>query len=65
VTTTDPINLPFRWDFLAIENPADKAIRWKWRAYTHAGKLTMESQDTFETRTECVVDATAHGYRGN
>ena len=64
MTTTDPINLPFRWEFVSVENPKDKAIRWKWRAFTQAGKMAMESDDAFETRTECVADAKDRGYRG-
>ena len=63
MSPTDPINLPFRWHFLPVESPVDKSIRWKWRALTYAGELVMESEDTFETRTECVADATQRGYR--
>ena len=64
MTTTDPINLPFLWYFDTVENPLDKSIRWKWRAMSQAGELVMESKETFETRTECIEDAKARGYRG-
>ena len=61
---TEPIRLPLRWDFTAVDDSADKTIRWKWRAFTHAGALAMESKDSFETLTECQADARLHGYRG-
>jgi len=37
-------------------------VRWSWRAYTQAGRLAMQSAETFETLTECMEDARASGY---
>ena len=37
-------------------------MRWKWRAYTQSGALTMQSEDTFDTLTECMSDARERGY---
>jgi hypothetical protein len=64
MTTTDPLNLPFLWYFDAVVSPSDKSIHWKWRAMSQAGELVMQSNATFETRTECIEDAKARGYRG-
>lgn len=45
------------------KDPRDGAVRWGWRAYTQAGKLAMQSGDSFETLTECMDNAKASGYR--
>ena len=58
----DPIRLPLRWEFLPTQSPADGAVRWKWRAYTQTGALTMQSEETFDTLTECMSDARERGY---
>jgi hypothetical protein len=58
----DPIRLPLRWEFLPTQNAADGAVRWKWRAYTQTGALTMQSEETFDTLTECMSDARERGY---
>jgi hypothetical protein len=60
--TDDPL-LPFRWEFIPVEAPRDKAIHWKWRAHNQLGHVLMESERTFESRLECVEDAMANGYR--
>lgn len=59
---TDKIRPPFRWEFVAVEAPRDKAIHWSWRAYDHAGEVVMEAGGPFETREACVEDAVARGY---
>jgi hypothetical protein len=59
---TDRIQLPLRWQFVPEKNPRDGAVRWGWRAYTQAGKLAMQSGDSFETLTECMDNAKASGY---
>jgi hypothetical protein len=60
---TDNTRLPFRWEFIPVESPRDKAIHWKWRARDQSGHVLMESEQTFESRLECVEDAMANGYR--
>jgi len=55
-------HLPFRWTFLAIRDPRDGAIGWKWQAFTHTGELALESERTFEKLTDCMDHARAHGY---
>jgi hypothetical protein len=59
---TDKIRLPFRWQFVPVEDPRDRSIRWTWRAYTQAGTLAMQSESSFETLSECMADAKALGY---
>ena len=58
----DRFQLPLRWQFIPDENPADRAIRWKWCAYTQSGRLALESESTFETLTECIDNARQAGY---
>jgi hypothetical protein len=62
VAPTDRFELPLRWQFVPVENPADRSIGWKWRAYTQSGRLAMESTEGFETLTECMQDAEGAGY---
>ena len=57
----DDLRLPLRWEFSPIEGEHG-AILWRWRAYSHAGRLAMESKKNFETLTECIDDAKASGY---
>lgn len=59
---TDRFQLPLRWQFIPEENPSDRAIRWKWRAYIQTGRLALESESTFETLTECMDNAREAGY---
>ena len=58
----EKIQLPFRWQFAPLEEPSDRSIRWKWRAFTQSGALVMESAEAYETLTECISDAKAKGY---
>jgi hypothetical protein len=58
----DEIQLPFRWQFIPAEEGRHPAIRWRWRAYSHAGEVAMESPDSFDSLTECMHDARRHGY---
>ena len=37
-------------------------MRWKWRAYTQTGNTALESQQSFESLTECMEHARQHGY---
>jgi hypothetical protein len=62
MSPTDKIRLPFRWDFFPIEDASDRSIRWRWRAYTYAGGVAMESHTAFDTLTECIDDAKENGY---
>jgi len=41
---------------------AHNAVRWRWRAYTQTGQVAMESDETYETLTECMDDAKQRGY---
>lgn len=59
---TDRIHLPLRWQFVPTTDERDRSVRWSWRAYTQSGKLAMQSQEPFETLTECMDDARASGY---
>jgi hypothetical protein len=59
---TDKINLPLRWSFSPTQNPRDGSIRWSWRAYTQTGELAMESEESFDTLTDCMNDAKTRGY---
>jgi hypothetical protein len=61
--TSDKIHLPFRWEFVPIEDTQTKLIRWNWRAFTHTGELAMQSENAFEFLTDCREDAIRHGYR--
>ena len=47
---------------MPVTNPRDKSICWVWRAYTQSGDLALESEGSFETLTECMADAKAHGF---
>jgi hypothetical protein len=58
----EPIQLPLRWQFVPVESPADRAIRWRWRAYTQSGALALESEGDFETLTQCMDAAKGAGY---
>ena len=60
--TNERPHLPFRWSFIPEQNPRDGSIRWKWRAFTHTGEVAMESDDAFETFTDCMNDAKTRGY---
>jgi hypothetical protein len=58
----DPTRLPLRWEFIPAQRPGDGTIRWRWRGYTQAGKLAVQSEGDFETLTECMSDARSNGY---
>ena len=62
---TDRFQLPLRWQFVPVEHPADRSVRWKWSAYAQSGQLAMESESVFETLTECMEDARTAGYGRN
>ncbi|HJV11963.1 MAG TPA: hypothetical protein VJ690_10710 [Burkholderiales bacterium] len=64
MTSSDKIQLPLRWQFLPEQERRDGSVRWRWKAYTQAGALAMESDAAFETLTECMEDARARGYGG-
>ncbi len=58
----DPLHMPFRWEFIPVENPSDKSVRWTWRAYAQTGVVALESDKSFETLTDCMQDAKGAGY---
>ena len=58
----DKLHLPFRWEFAPVRHVPDGSIRWNWKAYTHAGKIALQSGRTFETLTDCMEDARKQGY---
>jgi len=62
MSPTDRFQLPLRWQFVPVEYPTDRSVRWKWSAYAQNGRLAMESERAFETLTECMEDARAAGY---
>ena len=59
---TERIRLPFRWQFVPVEQKQDGSVRWTWKAYTQTGELAMESDRSFETLTDCMDDARLRGY---
>jgi hypothetical protein len=58
----DEFRLPLRWQFIPAEEGRHQAIRWRWRPYSTTGAMAMESQDSFDSLTECMHDARRHGY---
>ena len=59
---TERIRLPFRWQFVPVEDARDGSVRWAWKAYTQTGDVAFESDRAFETLTECMDDARVRGY---
>jgi len=45
-----------------MQRQTDGSVLWKWRAYTQTGSMAMQSEEAFETLTECMSDARDHGY---
>ena len=45
-----------------MQQPRTGIISWRWRAHTQAGRLDKESEQLFDTLTECMEDAKQHGY---
>jgi hypothetical protein len=62
MASQDRVNLPFRWTFIPEQNPRDGSIRWTWRALTQTGDVALQSKGSFDTFTDCMNDAKAHGY---
>jgi hypothetical protein len=58
----DPIRLPLRWEFVPVEEPKDRSVRWRWRAYNQVGELAMSSDKIFENLTDCMADARLRGF---
>ena len=58
----DHPHLPFRWEFIPVENPRDKSVRWTWRAYAQTGAVALQSDNSFDTLTDCMQHATEAGY---
>jgi hypothetical protein len=61
---SDKIQLPLRWQFVPEQERRDGLVRWRWKAYTQAGALAMQSASSFDTLTECMEDARERGYGG-
>jgi hypothetical protein len=64
MASSDKIHLPLRWQFQPEQQPRDGSVRWRWKAYTQAGAVAMESDASFDTLTECMDDARQRGYGG-
>ena len=64
MTSSDKIHLPLRWQFVPEQESRDGSVRWRWKAYTQAGALALQSGHSFETLTECMDDAREQGYGG-
>jgi len=62
MSPTDRLKPPFRWAFVPVQNPKDGTIRWNWRAFTQTSELALESDQSFDSLTECMNDARASGY---
>jgi hypothetical protein len=56
------IRLPFRWQFVPLEEARDGSVRWTWKAYRQTGEIALESGASFETLTDCMHDARTRGY---
>jgi len=55
--------LSLRWEFVPGIEGTDRAVHWRWRAFTQAGKPYAESETSFEMFVDCVEDAKQHGYQ--
>jgi len=44
------------------EETKDRAVHWRWQAFTQTGKLFASSSQSFEELTECMEDAKKHGF---
>jgi len=56
--------MSLRWEFLpSLEGSGPSSVRWRWRAWTQAGKLFAESDQAFEMYIDCLDDAKRHGYK--
>jgi len=62
VAPRETSGLSLRWEFVPGIEGTDRAVCWRWRAFTQAGVLFSESEQSFDTFTECVADAKRHGY---
>jgi len=51
-----------RWQFVPGIEGTDRAVKWRWYAYTQAANLFNKSPDSFDTLLECMEDAKKHGY---
>ena len=51
-----------RWEFVPFENSGDRSIGWRWRAYTQSGSVALQSEQGFDTLTECMDHAKTYGY---
>jgi len=51
-----------RWRFVPAVEGAERAVYWRWEAWTQAGKLFASSGGRFDTLTECLADARKNGY---
>jgi hypothetical protein len=58
----EPLHLPLRWEFSPIQHPRTGIVTWKWIAYSHSGEVEMQSEQAFDTLTECMNNAKQHGY---
>jgi len=63
VAPRDTQGFSLRWQFVPAIEGTDRAVRWRWSAYTQAGKLFTESDRSFDTLIECIEDAQKQGYR--
>jgi hypothetical protein len=59
---TENIRLPFRWQFIPLEDERDGSVCWSWKAFTQTGDLALQSERSFDTLTDCMQDARQHGY---
>jgi len=62
VAPRDPSTFSLRWQFAPNVSARDGSVRWRWLAYTQGGRLFSESDQDFETLTECMEDAKRNGY---
>jgi hypothetical protein len=55
------LRLPLRFVFEAVEGRAG-AICWRWQMLDSGGNVMLAAREDFDTLTDCIEDAKAHGY---
>ena len=54
--------MSLRWEFVPVKDQTTGAVNWRWLTYTQTGKVFAESNQSFDTVTDCIEDAKDHGY---
>ena len=54
------ISASHMWRFVHVEERG--FTRWRWLQVNYRGNVVAQSEATFETLSECIKNAEAHGY---